>query len=124
MNAVSFALVLTGVLLNAFAQTLLKAGTNRLGAVEFTLANAWDIALRTLTLWPFLLGFTCYAVSLVVWIVALSRVPVTIAYPMLSIGYIVNALIARFWLGETLSAGGWSGIALICCGVWLIARQG
>ncbi len=57
------------------------------------------------------------------WIVALSRVPVTIAYPMLSIGYIVNALIARFWLGETLSAGGWSGIALICCGVWLIARQ-
>ena len=42
---------------------------------------------------------------------------------MLSIGYIVNALIARFWLGETLSAGGWSGIALICCGVWLIARQ-
>lgn len=124
MNAVSFALVLAGVLLNAFAQTLLKAGTNRLGAVEFTLANAWDIALRTLTLWPFLLGFACYAVSLVVWIVALSRVPVTIAYPMLSIGYIVNALIARFWLGETLSAGGWSGIALICCGVWLIARQG
>lgn len=123
MNAVSFALVLTGVLLNAFAQTLLKAGTNRLGAVEFTLANAWDIALRTLTLWPFLLGFTCYAVSLVVWIIALSRVPVTVAYPMLSIGYIVNALIARFWLGETLSAGGWSGIALICCGVWLIARQ-
>ncbi len=124
MNAVSFALVLAGVLLNAFAQTLLKAGTNRLGAVEFTLANAWDIALRTLTLWPFLLGFACYAVSLVVWIVALSRVPVTVAYPMLSIGYIVNALIARFWLGETLSAGGWSGIALICCGVWLIARQG
>ncbi|MFO1198909.1 MAG: SMR family transporter [Burkholderiaceae bacterium] len=124
MNAVSFALVLAGVLLNAFAQTLLKAGTNRLGAVEFTLANAWDIALRTLTLWPFLLGFACYAVSLVVWIVALSRVPVIVAYPMLSIGYIVNALIARFWLGETLSAGGWSGIALICCGVWLIARQG
>ena len=123
MNAVSFALVLTGVLLNAFAQTLLKAGTNKLGAVEFTLAHAWDISLRARTRWPFLLGFACYAVSLVVWIVALSRVPVTIAYPMLSIGYIVNALIARFWLGETLSAGGWSGIALICCGVWLIARQ-
>jgi multidrug transporter EmrE-like cation transporter len=124
VNAVSFALVLTGVLLNAFAQTLLKAGTNRLGDVEFSLANAFDIVLRTLTLWPFLLGFACYAVSLVVWIVALSRVPVTIAYPMLSIGYIVNALIARFWLGETLSAGGWGGIVLICCGVWLIARQG
>lgn len=123
MNLLSFTLVLTGVLLNAFAQLLLKTGTNRIGDLEFTLANAWPIALRTLTLWPFLLGFACYAISIVVWIAALSRVPVTVAYPMLSIGYIVNALIARVWLGETLSASGWSGIALICVGVWLVARQ-
>jgi multidrug transporter EmrE-like cation transporter len=124
MNAASFALVLTGVLLNALAQSMLKAGTNRLGPVEFTLANAWELTLRSLTVWPFLVGFACYGVSVIVWIVALSRVPVTIAYPMLSIGYIVNALIARLWLGETLSASGWSGIALICVGVWLIARHG
>jgi multidrug transporter EmrE-like cation transporter len=124
MNALSFALVISGVILNAFAQSLLKTGTNRLHGIEFTLANAWDIALRALTMWPFLLGFACYAVSLVVWIAALSRVPVTIAYPMLSIGYIINALIARFWLGESLSASGWTGIGLICVGVWLIARHG
>ena len=37
-------------------------------------------------------GMACYAVSLVVWIMALSRVPVSIAYPMLSIGYVVNAV--------------------------------
>lgn len=123
MTPLSFALVLSGVLLNACAQLLLKAGTNRIGDLEFTLANAVPIALRALTLWPFLLGFACYAVSIVVWIAALSRVPVTVAYPMLSIGYIVNALIARVWLGETLSLGGWSGIALICIGVWLVARQ-
>ena len=36
-------------------------------------------------------GAGCYAVSLVVWIMALSRVPVSIAYPMLSIGYVVSA---------------------------------
>jgi len=124
MNALSLALILTGVVLNALAQSLLKLGTNRLGDVEFTLANAFDIALRTLTLWPFLLGFTFYGISLVVWIAALSRVPVTVAYPMLSIGYIINALVARFWLGESLSASGWTGIGLICVGVWLVARQG
>jgi multidrug transporter EmrE-like cation transporter len=39
-----------------------------------------------------------YGVSLVVWIAALTRVPVTVAYPMLSIGYVINALIARYWL--------------------------
>ncbi len=123
MNAVSLVLVLSGVVLNALAQSLLKLGTNRLGPVEFSAANAVDIALRTLTLWPFLLGFACYGISLVIWIVALSRVPVTVAYPMLSIGYVINALIARYWLGESLSASGWAGIGLICCGVVLIARQ-
>ncbi|HOA95755.1 MAG TPA: SMR family transporter [Quisquiliibacterium sp.] len=123
MNAISLVLVLSGVVLNALAQSLLKLGTNRLGPVEFSAANAVDIALRTLTLWPFLLGFACYGISLVIWIVALSRVPVTVAYPMLSIGYVINALIARYWLGESLSASGWAGIGLICCGVVLIARQ-
>ena len=104
MTLLSFALVITGVVLNALAQSLLKLGTNQLGGLEFTLANAWPIALRTLTLWPFLLGFTCYAVSLVVWIIALSRVPVTVAYPMLSIGYVINAFIAWQWFGEALAA--------------------
>lgn len=122
MTLLSLVLVMTGVLLNALAQSLLKLGTNRLGG-EITFTNAPELLLRTLTMWPFLLGFACYAVSLVVWIAALSRVPVTVAFPMLSIGYVVNALIARFWLGETLASSGWLGIALICAGVWLIARQ-
>ncbi len=123
MNAYSFGLVLTGVVLNAVAQSLLKLGTNRVGELSFSLGNALDTATRILTQWPFLLGFAAYAISLVVWIAALTRVPVTVAYPMLSIGYVINALIARYWLGETMSLGGWSGIALIGIGVWLVARQ-
>jgi multidrug transporter EmrE-like cation transporter len=122
MNALSFALVLSGVILNALAQTLLKLGANRLGPDPFSNTSWWDICLRVLGQWPYLLGFACYGVSLVVWIVALTRVPVTIAYPMLSIGYILNALIARFWLGESLNLAGWAGMALICIGVTLIAR--
>ncbi len=123
MNAFSFLLVLTGVVLNALAQSLLKHGTNRLGAVDFALPAMFDIGWRVLRDWPFLLGFACYGVSLVVWIAALTRVPVTVAYPMLSIGYIINALIARYWLGETMALSGWLGIAFICLGVTMIARQ-
>jgi multidrug transporter EmrE-like cation transporter len=124
MNATSFALVLAGVLLNAFAQLLLKAGTNRAGHLEFTVNAAWETGIKILSQWPFLLGFAFYGLSLVIWIAALSRVPVTIAYPMLSIGYVVNALIARYWLGEQLTGTGWAGMAFICLGVWLIARHG
>ncbi len=43
---------------------------------------------------PILAGLACYVVSVVVWILALSRVDVSVAYPMLSIGYVVNAVAA------------------------------
>ena len=123
MNAVSFALVLTGVLLNAAAQLLLKAGTNAVGRFDFDLANLVPVGLK-LALEPHILGgLGCYVISVVVWIMALSRVPVSIAYPMLSIGYVVNALLAWQWFGETLAAQKMAGIACIIVGVYLVARS-
>ncbi|HEX4858627.1 MAG TPA: SMR family transporter [Usitatibacteraceae bacterium] len=123
MNAVSFSLVLAGVLLNAAAQLLLKAGTTRIGHFEFTLANAWPVGSQ-LALQPHILGgLACYVVSVVVWIMALSRVPVSIAYPMLSIGYIVNAFAAWWLFGESLAVQKLIGIGFIVVGVWLVARS-
>lgn len=63
------------------------------------------------------------AVSLAVWIVALSRVPVSVAYPMLSIGYLLNAIAAWAWFGESLGAQKLPGIGFIIPGVWLITRS-
>ena len=123
MNAVAFSLVLTGVLLNAAAQLLLKAGTNRIGEFAFSLDNLVPIGVKVASS-PFVLGgLGCYAVSVVVWILALSRVPVSIAYPMLSIGYIVNAAAAWFLFGESLTAQKLVGIGFIVVGVWLVARS-
>ena len=123
MNAAAFSLVLTGVLLNAAAQLLLKAGTNRIGEFAFTLAHLVPVGLKVAAS-PFVLGgLACYAVSVVVWIMALSRVPVSIAYPMLSIGYIVNAGAAWILFGESLTAQKLVGIGFIVVGVWLVARS-
>jgi drug/metabolite transporter (DMT)-like permease len=123
MNLVSFSLILTGVLLNAAAQLLLKAGTNAIGHFEFHVDNVIPIGLK-LALQPHILGgMTCYAVSLVVWIMALSRVPVSVAYPMLSIGYVVNAVVAHFWLGEALATQKMLGIGFIVLGVYIVFRS-
>jgi len=123
MNAISFSLVLTGVLLNAAAQLLLKAGTNAVGHFEFHLGNLVPVGLR-LALEPHILGgMACYAVSVVVWILALSRVPVSVAYPMLSIGYVINAFVAWQWFGEALAAQKLLGIGFIVVGVFLVARS-
>ena len=123
MTALSFGLVLLGVLLNAAAQLCLKAGTNVVGRFEFTSANLVPVGLRLATQ-PFILaGLACYVVSVVVWIMALSRVQVSIAYPMLSIGYIVNALAARALFDEPVTALRLSGILIIIVGVAIVARS-
>ncbi len=123
MNIVSFCLILTGVLLNALAQLLLKMGTNRIGAFDFSLANIVPIG-KMVAFQPHILGgLACYAVSVVVWIMALSRVPVSVAYPMLSIGYVVNAFAAWYLFGESLAVQKLVGIGFICIGVWLVAKS-
>ena len=123
MNAISFSLILAGVLLNAAAQLLLKAGTNNVGHFEFHLDNLLPIGMK-LALQPHILGgLACYVVSVVIWIMALSRVPVSVAYPMLSIGYVINAFVAWQWFGEALAAQKLLGIGFIVVGVFLVARS-
>jgi multidrug transporter EmrE-like cation transporter len=123
VTPITFSLLMTGVLLNAAAQLLLKAGTNRVGEFAFSLDNLVPIGSR-LAGSPFILGgLACYVVSVVVWILALSRVPVSIAYPMLSVGYIVNALAAWMLFGESLGVQKLVGIGFIVVGVFLVARS-
>ena len=57
------------------------------------------------------------------WILGLSRIPVSVAYPMLSVGYIVNAVLAYLLFGESLTAQKMVGIGFIIVGVFLVARS-
>jgi multidrug transporter EmrE-like cation transporter len=123
MKALEFALVLTGVLLNAVAQLLLKAGARNVGAFEFSFANVVPVGAKLIANGPIIGGLGCYVVSVVVWILALSRVEVSIAYPMLSIGYVVNAGLAWWLFGEAVTPMRLLGIAIICLGVFLVARS-
>ena len=123
MTSLSFILILSGVLLNAAAQLLLKAGTNAVGHFDFHLDNVIPVGWRLATEPHIISGMLCYAISLVVWIMALSRVPVSIAYPMLSIGYVVNAAVAHFWLGEDIDFLRMLGIGVIVVGVFIVARS-
>ena len=123
MNWASFVMILIGVLLNAAAQLLLKAGTNVLGNLTNSGGEIVSTALRVATNPHIAGGLVCYVISVGVWIVALSRVEVSVAYPMLSIGYIVNALAAWHLFGESLSAQKLVGIGVIIVGVYLVARS-
>lgn len=122
MNIATFGFIFTGICLNAIAQLLLKAGTNAVGAIHLTMDNWFATGIKLATQLPIIGGLTCYVLSVVVWIIGLSRVDVTIAYPMLSLGYILNALGAWYFLGEALSMQRLLAIGVILVGVALIAR--
>lgn len=123
MNINTFGFILTGILLNAAAQLLLKKGTNAIGAIHLTIDNWFSTAIQVATQWPILGGLACYVISLVVWIIGLSRVDVTIAYPLLSIGYVVNAIGAWYFLGEPLSLQRLLAISVIIVGVALLVKS-
>lgn len=123
MNAASLALILTGVLLNAAAQLLLKAGANAVGSFAFTPSNILNAGVELARQWPIIGGLACYVVSVVVWVLGLTRVDVSVAYPLLSLGYVVNAIAAWYLFGESLGAQRMIGIGVIIVGVVLVARS-
>lgn len=123
MTWAAFALVMTGVLLNAVAQLALKASVSDTGIIGLDMQSLMTSAGSLVTnLWLWV-GLICYGISVVVWILALSRVDVSIAYPMLSIGYIVNAVAASHLFNEPLGIGKVVGIGIIIVGVYVLARS-
>ena len=123
MNVSTFGYLFLGVCLNALAQLLLKAGTNAVGVIHLSAENWIGTGVKLATQLPILGGLSCYLISVLVWIIGLSRVDVTIAYPLLSLGYIINALGAWYFLGEALSAQRILGIGVIIVGVVLLTRS-
>jgi multidrug transporter EmrE-like cation transporter len=124
MSVITWLLILTGVGLNAAAQLLLKVATRPLS--RFTVFNADTLSSSIQILFksiPFWTGMLCYAASICVWLGALTKAPVSTAYPMLSLGYVIVAGVSWLWLGEILSPAKVIGIALICAGVALVSRN-
>jgi multidrug transporter EmrE-like cation transporter len=120
MNS-GFVFALIGVALNTAAQLFLKATTNRVGEISLDkpmLTTAFSIG----SVPAFYAGMACYAISIVVWLVALSRLPVSVAYPLLSVGYVFNAVLAYALFDESLSMQKLIGIGFIILGVVIVAR--
>ncbi|CAN5437144.1 SMR family transporter [soil metagenome] len=122
MTLPTFLFILAGVALNACAQLLLKAGVRPLGELTLDRSRLWDTGLAVASQWPISAGLFCYVLSVVLWIVALSRVDVSVAYPMLSLGYVVNAIAAWWLFGEALGPARCIGMLLILAGVFVMAK--
>ena len=121
MSGTALSIALLSVLLNAAAQLFLKAGTNIVGTVSFGDANTFNTLTSIARVPWFWAGFACYGISLFTWIATLSRLPVSVAYPLVSIGYVVNALAAWWLFGESLTLQKLIGVGFIIIGVILVS---
>jgi drug/metabolite transporter (DMT)-like permease len=118
-----FSILFTGVLLNALAQLGLKAATRVTGPLVGTDASVWKRGLDLLVVPSLWYALAAYGLSVLVWLVGLSRVPVTQAYPLLSLGYVINIGLAWWLLGEVPNAQRVAGIGVIVLGVVLVSRS-
>lgn len=112
--ALSITLATTG-------QLLLKAGMEATG-VEVALAPRALVELvgTVLGSWRLLLGFLAFGTSSLFWLTALSRVPLSVAYPVVSLSYVIILGSSVVILGERPSLTTWSGALLVMAGVALI----
>jgi drug/metabolite transporter (DMT)-like permease len=123
MKPSDFTVLFCGVLLNAFAQLWLKAATRVSGPLIASDASVGDRAIRLLGVPSLWYALAAYGLSVVVWIVGLSRVPVSQAYPLLSLGYVLNIGLAWWLFGEVPNAQRVIGVGVIIAGVVLVARS-
>ena len=123
MKLVDFSILCCGVLLNALAQLGLKAATRVSGPLVAGDAGVWRKGLELLSVPPLWYALFAYGLSVIVWLVGLSRVPVSQAYPLLSLGYVINIGLAWWLLGEVPNAQRVAGIAVIVVGVILVTRS-
>jgi drug/metabolite transporter (DMT)-like permease len=107
-----WAVALFSISLSAFAQLLMKIG------MSSTLAENSMFAVATN---PYVAGgFAAYGIGAVLWLKVLSRVDLSLAYPLVSLAFVMVAVLSWLVLGERLSAGRIMGIGLIVIGVALI----
>ncbi len=111
-------LILISVLLGAAGQVLLKMGALRVGASEVGLL-LW----RIVTSPHILAGFALYGAASVLWIVVLSRAPLSLAYPLLSLGYVIVLMASAYLFGETIPAVRVAGVAAIILGLVLVSSS-
>ncbi|MDE0185495.1 MAG: EamA family transporter [Candidatus Poribacteria bacterium] len=117
-----FILLVLNVLLTVGGQLLLKRGMMAVGPVQ-SLRDAIPKLVQALFN-PFVIGgISVYGFTMMIWLIILSRVKLSVAYPMISLGYVMSILLSWLFLKESVPKIRIIGAVVICIGVYLVARS-
>ena len=118
---VNYLLVVISVLLAVTGQLLMKKGMMMFGTFP---ASQLIQKLIPIFLNPYVFfGFACFGISSIFWLVVLSRLQLSLVYPMVSLAYVLVALASIIFFRESVSLIRWLGIFIIMLGVFFISRS-
>jgi drug/metabolite transporter (DMT)-like permease len=123
MPIIFVGLILVSVLLTAGAQILLKAGMSSTGVQAALAAQKapLDLVLAVALSPLVVVGLVCFGLAAVVWLMVLSKIPVSQAYPFVALATVITVLGGHFLMGEPISALRIAGVAAIGAGVVLVS---
>ncbi len=115
----AYLLVVVSVTFTTMGQILQKLAANKIKA---RLSDGKPIYTAVMTPY-FLLGILTLGLGAFTWLLVLSRMELSLAYPMMSLGYVLVTLFSKYLFRETVPFHRWTGIATIIFGIILISRS-
>lgn len=116
-------LILSSVSLNAFAQLFIRKGMLKIGEISFNFEQIVKMVLAVFTNIYLLSGMFSYVLSVILWMIVLSKVNVSLAYPLGSVGYIITTVLAYLFFNEPITFQKVLGIIIICIGVFILTQS-
>jgi drug/metabolite transporter (DMT)-like permease len=119
----SLLMIFASVLIGVFGQLSLKSGMTQVGRVDAqALSHPVQTLVRVFTTPIILAGIALYIVGTLIWLVVLSRMDLSFAYPLVATTYVFTPLLAHLLLNEPIPTLRWLGIAFILVGVFIVAK--
>lgn len=117
----SLAMLVVSVCFAIAGQLMLKSAMNAIGRIGSAEVSApgqtIGRAVQEPRLW---IGLTLFGISALFWLVVLSRVPLSVAYPLVGISYILIVAFARLFLGEHVPPLRWVGVSIVAVGIAIV----
>jgi multidrug transporter EmrE-like cation transporter len=119
----SILLILLSIGIAVGGQILLKIGMNKIGPININSASSIGHLFAGIVKSPtVLVGLFLYAISAVLWLIVISAVDLSFAYPFIGLTYVFILLVSKFVLKEDVNPIRWIGTAIITIGVVVISR--
>lgn len=114
MKLIDFGLICTNIILLVAGQTLFKLGLSK---VTFSLEHIFKVIFQ-----PYIFaGLVIYVIATIIWFYVLTRVNLSLAYPIQSLCYVLAAFVGMFLFKEIIPPTRWLGICLIVLGAAVTA---